>query len=99
MARIALPASANASAQAGCGIARSDGANQTVTRKTPPPTTRPRAIAPSTYAANSSAGDSGGSSTKIRLPVIFDWISDEDEFAKLFCSTDIMTSPGTRNSV
>jgi hypothetical protein len=33
------------------------------------------------------------------LPVIFDWISDELEFAKLFCSTDIMTRPGTRNSV
>ena len=46
-----------------------------------------------------SSGDSGGSSTKIRLPVIFDWISDDDEFANAFCSTDIITRPGTRNAV
>jgi hypothetical protein len=34
-----------------------------------------------------------------RLPVIFDWISDDDELAKLFCSTLIITRPGTRNAV
>jgi len=46
-----------------------------------------------------SPADSGGSSTKMRLPVIFDWISDDDEFAKAFCSTAIITRPGTRNAV
>ncbi len=46
-----------------------------------------------------SSGDSGGSSTKIRLPVIFDWISDDDALANEFCSTDIITRPGTRNAV
>ena len=46
-----------------------------------------------------SSGDSGGSSTKIRLPVIFDWISDDELLANAFCSTDIITSPGIRNAV
>ena len=68
----------SASAQAGCGIASSDGTKNSVTANTPSPTTRPRTIAPSTYAAKSSSGDSGGSRMKIRLPVIFDWISDDD---------------------
>ncbi len=48
MPRIALPASANASAQNGCGIASSDGANSSVTANTPAPTTSPRTMAPST---------------------------------------------------
>jgi hypothetical protein len=34
-----------------------------------------------------------------RLPVILDWISDEDELANAFCSTLIMTRPGIRNAV
>jgi hypothetical protein len=33
------------------------------------------------------------------LPVIFDWISDDDEFANAFCSTAIITSPGIRKCV
>src|SRR6266478_6285382 len=32
------------------------------------------------------------------LPVILDWTSDEELLAKAFCSTDIITSPGTRNA-
>jgi hypothetical protein len=36
---------------------------------------------------------------KIRLPVIFDWIIDDELLANAFCSTDIITSPGTRNAV
>ena len=48
IARIALPSSANVSAQTGCGIARSDGAKNSVTRNTPVPTTMPRTMAPST---------------------------------------------------
>ena len=31
--------------------------------------------------------------------MILDWISDDDEFANAFCSTDIITRPGTRNAV
>ncbi len=30
--------------------------------------------------------------------MIFDWIRLDDELAKAFCSTDIMTSPGMRNA-
>jgi hypothetical protein len=41
----------------------------------------------------------GGSSTNTMLPVILDWISDDDELAKAFCSTDIMTRPGIRKAV
>ena len=33
------------------------------------------------------------------FPVTLDWISEEDELAKAFCSTDIITSPGIRNAV
>ena len=33
------------------------------------------------------------------LPVTLDWISDDDELAKAFCSTAIITSPGIRNAV
>ncbi len=33
------------------------------------------------------------------FPVTLDWISDEDEFTKSFCSTDIITSPGIRKEV
>ena len=36
---------------------------------------------------------------KIRLPVIFDWISDDELLANAFCSTDIITRPGIRNAV
>ncbi len=36
---------------------------------------------------------------KIRLPFIFDCISDDDVLANAFCSTDIITSPGIRNAV
>src|SRR5712692_11980790 len=32
------------------------------------------------------------------LPVILDWTSDEELLAKAFCSTDIITRPGTRNA-
>src|SRR5260221_9665754 len=46
-----------------------------------------------------SPADNGGNNTKMRLPVIFDWMSDDDEFANAFCNTAIMTSPGTRNAV
>jgi len=33
------------------------------------------------------------------LPVIFVWISEELLLAKAFCSTLIITSPGTRKAV
>ncbi len=33
------------------------------------------------------------------LPVILDWTRLEELFAKAFCSTLIITSPGTRNEV
>jgi hypothetical protein len=33
------------------------------------------------------------------LPVTLDWIRDDEELAKAFCSTDIMTSPGIRKAV
>ncbi len=46
-----------------------------------------------------SSGDSGVSRTKIRLPVIFDWIIDDELLANAFCSTDIITRPGIRNAV
>ena len=36
---------------------------------------------------------------KITLPDIFDWIRLEEVLAKAFCSTDIITRPGTRNAV
>ena len=75
------------------------GTKNSVTMKTPRPTTSPRIIAPSTYAAKKSAGDNGGSRMKMRLPVIFDWIIDDELLANAFCSTDIITSPGTRNAV
>jgi hypothetical protein len=59
----------------------------------------PRTTAPSTYAAKRSTGESGGSSTKMRFPVIFDWISEDELLANAFCSTDIITSPGIRKVV
>jgi hypothetical protein len=31
------------------------------------------------------------------LPVIFDWMSDEELLAKEFCSIAIIASPGIRN--
>ena len=31
--------------------------------------------------------------------MIFDWISEDDALANAFCSTDIITRPGTRNAV
>ena len=31
------------------------------------------------------------------LPVIFDWMSDEELLAKAFCSIVIIARPGTRN--
>jgi len=31
--------------------------------------------------------------------MILDWISDEDELANAFCSSDIITRPGTRNAL
>src|SRR5258705_3656927 len=96
---IALPSRANPSAQAGWGITSSEGKKNSVTAKTPRPTTMPRTIAPMTYAPKSSSGESGGSRMKIRLPFIFDCISDDDVLANAFWSTDIMTSPGTRNAV
>jgi len=46
-----------------------------------------------------SSGESGGSRTKMRFPVIFDWIIEDELLANAFCSTDIITSPGTRNAV
>ena len=36
--------------------------------------------------------DRGGSRINTRLPVIFDWISEDDELAKAFCSTLIITA-------
>ena len=33
------------------------------------------------------------------LPVIFDWMIDEEALANAFCSIDIIASPGTRNCV
>ena len=33
------------------------------------------------------------------LPLIFDWISDDELLANEFCSTDIITRPGIRNAV
>ena len=49
-----------------------------------------------TYAPKISRGDNGGSSTKMRFPVILDWMSDDELLANAFCSTDIITNPGTR---
>src|SRR4029078_12146036 len=86
-------------AHSGCATVNGAGLTSSVTASTPLPTARPRTIAPSTYATYMSRRDNGGSSTKIRLPVIFDWISDDDAFAKAFCSTDIMTRRGTRDAV
>jgi hypothetical protein len=43
--------------------------------------------------------DSGGSRMNTRLPVILDWISDDEELAKAFCSTLIITRPGIRKAV
>ena len=34
-----------------------------------------------------------------RLPVILDWISEDDELANAFCSTLIITRPGIRKAV
>src|SRR6266446_5009919 len=95
--RIMLPSKANASAHNGC--AGAIGANHKVTRNTPRPTAMPRTIAPTTYAANKSRGDRGGSSTKIRLPVILDWINEDELLANAFCNTDIITRPGIRNAL
>jgi len=36
---------------------------------------------------------------KTRLPVIFDWIIEDDVLANAFCSAAIMASPGTRNEL
>ena len=41
----------------------------------------------------------GGSRMNTRLPVILDWISEDDELAKAFCSTLIITRPGIRKAV
>src|SRR6202140_1139375 len=90
--RIMLPSKANERAHNGYDGAI--GANHRVTRSTPSPTEMPRTIAPTTYAPNRSRGDRGGSSTKIRLPVILDWISEDELLANAFCSTDIITRPG-----
>ena len=73
--------------------------NQTVTMNTPKPTASPRTTDASTYAKYISQCDSGGSSTNTRLPVIFDWISDDELFANAFCNTLIITRPGTRKLV
>ena len=37
-------------------------------------------------------------STNTMLPVIFDWMRLDELLANAFCSTLIMTSPGTRNA-
>ncbi len=66
---------------------------------TPKPTTTPRTTEAATYAPNSCQCENGGSRMKIKLPMIFDWIRLEEEFANAFCSTDIITSPGIRNAV
>src|SRR6202521_445459 len=95
--RIMLPTKPKGSAHNGC--AGETGANHKVTRNTPRPTEMPRTIAPTTYAPNKSSGDKGGSSTKIRLPVILDWINEDELLANAFCSTDIITRPGMRNAV
>ena len=65
----------------------------------PSPTITPRTIDAPTYALNSCQCESGGNNTKIKLPMIFDWIRLDDELAKAFCSTDIITSPGIKNAV
>ena len=52
-----------------------------------------------TYAKNQLQWDSGVSRTNTRLPMILLWIRDEELLAKEFCSTLIITSPGTRKAV
>ena len=42
---------------------------------------------------------SGGNSTNTIEPVIFAWIRLDDELAKAFCRTCIITSPGIRKLV
>ena len=41
----------------------------------------------------------GASKTNTRLPVTFDWIKEDEVFAKAFCRTLIMTKPGIKNAV
>ena len=94
---IAAPATAKTRIHA--GSAAVSGANQTVTSSTPVPTTSPRTTAAPTYARNHAQWLSGVTSSSTRLPVILLWISDDELLAKAFCSTLIITSPGTRKLV
>ncbi|KAA8636982.1 hypothetical protein FZN37_004365 [Enterobacter hormaechei] len=81
------------------GCAKCRCANKVVTTSTPVPTANPRMMEAHTYAPNISQCDSGGSMMNTRLPVIFDWMSDDELFANAFCSTLIITRPGTRKAV
>lgn len=81
------------------GCAKCRWANHAVTTSTPAPTASPRITEATTYAPNISQCDSGGSMMNTRLPVIFDWISDDELLANAFCSTLIITRPGIRKAV
>src|SRR5262249_33617271 len=94
---MALPASANTTIHSGAASGRS--ANEAVTASTHDPTVSPRITDASTDAPQNSTCEIGGSRTKIRLPVTLDWIRLDELLANEFCSTLIMTSPGTRNVV
>ena len=41
----------------------------------------------------------GASRMKTMLPVIFDWMIEDEALANAFCSIDIIARPGTRNWV
>ena len=94
---MAAPRNAKMTIHSGATNDRS--ANQQVMANTPKPTARPRATEASTYAEKISQCDRGVSSTNTRLPVILDWISEDEELANAFCSTLIITRPGIRKAV
>ena len=79
------------------GFATGMGMSQRVAAKTPRPTTSPRTIAATRYAAKISTGAIGGNRMKTMFPVIFDWMIDEELFANAFCSIAIIARPGMRN--
>ena len=72
-------------------------ANGQTDRAVTSPTSTPRVAAPMENAAASSSGDRGGVRKSGAVPMIFAWISDDDELAKALVKIAIMIRPGATN--
>ena len=77
----------------------SGGAYSSVTAYTPNPTSKPRTTDAPTYAQYQCQCDKGVSCKNTRLPMILLCTRLEALLANAFCSTLIMTSPGTKKAI